>query len=287
MLIIAVGNSDLYRRIQNIPVLNKFFRLRLDAAECLHDIRTSAAVYKSFYTAEGTSKETVPNRFSEIDKVTLALIDPDKQVAIHDVGVSSGITSLELFQQLASRGQAFKFYISDKFSRYRYSGKLVRRLFDEDGNLAQAYAFGLLCDRHVHGKYFISRLGYELVSRFRGPESIDGELCLYHPGIAELLSEGAIQELRYDLFRSQIESRFDFVRCMNVLNLSYFPPAKISTAIRNLYSSLNEDGILQVGKTNPAGINEVSFFRKANGKLLTVEEINGGSEISEILNNMF
>jgi hypothetical protein len=283
MLIIALKNPARYRKLLGVPLLNKFFRLRADRMNQLQDRIAVEAAYKAFYTAAGSSKETSWNRLAEVDPLTLNLLNPLGPNVIHDMGVSSGVTSVDLHRQLVKRGIPFELIISDKFARYYCTGELLRRVYDEEGTLAQAYVFGLLCDRQAHWKYFVSKYGYHLVRLLPKGKRIEGELCLYDPELLALLEQGAIREIKYDVFTSRLEEKFDLIRCMNVLNLSYFGPSKIAAAIMNFHSSLKDKGVLQIGRTALRGQNEVSFFRKEQGQLRLLADVNGGSEIRHLV----
>ena len=77
------------------------------------------------------------------------------------------------------------------------------------------------------------------------------------------------------------EEHFD-----NLLNLFYFSEEKIIKAINNLNESLLEGGILQIGRTTSEGINNVSFYKKQNGRFILVKRLNSGSEIDYIFERL-
>jgi hypothetical protein len=283
MFIFALKSEQLFVKTQEWPLLKKFFRLRIDQLERIHDPLLVEALYKSFYVQNGTSKETRKGRFSEIDEITLSLLDKSSENVIHDVAVSSGVTSLELYQKLARNGFDFKLYISDKFSRYYYTGDNLRRIYDCNHALTQAYILSFLSDKHLHWKHFFSKYSYHLIRLLPDKKKVEGNVLLYDPEVLSVLRVGEIYEIEYDIFASQFNSQFDLVRCMNTLNLAYFAASDISNAINNLKLSLKDGGLLQVGRTSSSGTNNVSYFRKVGDSLCWIEDTNGGSEIKELI----
>ncbi|HKZ80419.1 MAG TPA: class I SAM-dependent methyltransferase [Pyrinomonadaceae bacterium] len=266
--------------------MRNFFRFRLDRLGELKDPGLLSSVYTSFYTSDGTSKETSWDRFIETDEFTVGFLKQNAKNVIHDVGVSSGVTSLELYRKLNQRRLDFQLYVSDKFTRYYFTGKGLLRIYNEDTTLAQAYLFGLLLDRNIDWKYFLSKYAYYLVALLPKRSAGAERLCLYDLRLLSSFQQGIIHEIDYDLFRTRLDDRFDLVRCMNVLNVSYFRPAKILRAIRNLQRSLKNHGVLQIGRTNTLGRNEVSFFLKDGGNLRWILDVNGGSEIKPLVKSL-
>ena len=76
---------------------------------------------------------------------------------------------------------------------------------------------------------------------------------------------------------------FDVVRVSNLLNYSYFSEAKLKMAISNISKISKEKCIILVNRTSSKKKNLASFFIKKNGKFELLEDINGGSEIKELI----
>lgn len=283
MFIFAIRNEYLLERLARRPFLNKFFTLRLEELDSARDRGVVDQVYKSFYVENGTSKETSRGRFSDLDEKVLGFLKPDSENLILDVGVSSGITSLDLFEKLVQCDYRFSLSISDKFSRFYCAGSAIRRIYDRDNVLARAYVFSMLADKNLHWKYFVSKYSYELVRLLPFNGSLAEQLVLYDRRVRNLIEQGRICEVDYDVFSTTLDLQFDFVRCMNLLNRSYFSPPDILKAIDNLNKSLKEGGILQIGSTNSAGVNNVSFFRKVENHLEWLDDVNAGSEIKGLI----
>jgi hypothetical protein len=283
MFIFALKNKRLFEELQRHRFLGKFVSLRVDCLDSVADPGLLAGFYKSFYVDNKTSKETRAGRFAELDDLAVSFLKSDSENLIHDVGVSSGITSVELYDKLVVAGCRFKLFVSDKFARFHATGDAFCRIYDGNDVLTRAYLFSLLSDEKLHWKHFISKYSFALLKRLPRASRPARQIVLYDPRLSKLIKEGRVAEIEYDIFNTTLDSQFTFVRCMNLLNRSYFSPAEISRAIHNLRSSLVEDGVLQVGRTNLQGANEASFFRKVQNRLVPAGDINKGSEIKGLV----
>ena len=284
MFLFAIRNEHLLRKLRSRSFLGKFFTGRVEELDSVRDEDTVDHLYKSFYVHNGTSKETRQGRFAGVDEKTLSFLKRDSMNLIHDVGVSSGITSLDLYDRLTAAGYPFALFVSDQFARFYWTGKTIRRIYDQNRVLARAYILSLVVDGKLHWKHFISRYSYQLVKMLPNHNQAVGEVILYDRRLRTLIEEGLVSEIEYDIFSGSGATQFDLVRCMNVLNRCYFSASQISRACDNLKKSLREGGILQVGRTNPEGVNNVSFFRKDKDRLCWIEDVNQGSEIKELVN---
>ena len=76
---------------------------------------------------------------------------------------------------------------------------------------------------------------------------------------------------------------FDIVRVSNLLNIAYFTKAKLEIAISNINKISKENCIILINRTTSKKKNLGSIFRKKNGKFELIEDINGGSEIKDLM----
>ena len=76
---------------------------------------------------------------------------------------------------------------------------------------------------------------------------------------------------------------FDVVRVSNLLNYNYFSKSKLNKAIMNINKISKENCILLVNRTTEKKKNIASFFIKKQGKFRLLEDINGGSEIKNLI----
>ena len=76
---------------------------------------------------------------------------------------------------------------------------------------------------------------------------------------------------------------FDVVRVSNLLNFSYFTKAKLKIAISNINKISKENCIILISRTTSKKKNLGSIFRKKNGKFELIEDVNGGSELKDLM----
>lgn len=284
MFKLALENEDLFNRLSKHSILGRFVVFRIDCLTNLRDQDLASRLYQEIYTSDGTSKQTAPGRFRDLDLLTADLLTHESNL-IHDVAVSSGITSVELYSALRHRDIPFELLVSDKFSRFLYRGSIVRRIYDVNNTLLFAYVLWILADWKCGWKFPISKMLFPLVKASDKPSAPFGEIPLFDFRLLELIRKGHVTELPYDILSTSLPDRFTFVRCMNVLNLSYFKPDAIRRALSLLKTSLKDQGILLLGRTMPDGANAVSFYRKVSGNLELIRELDGGSEISHLIDS--
>jgi hypothetical protein len=287
MFKIAVGNAKIYRALTKIPFFRKFFVFKITAIP--HIEPEYFTHYMSGITIPGNINMTThKDRFAEIDPITLNFLERNSDNIIHDVAISSGITTLELFNQLVDRHINFKLIVSEKYSHFFFTGKYFCRVYDAQGNLVEGYIWGLLA-KDLSWKFGFSKLLF-LVMRLTKDTGIAKKQCIpiFDKRLQALIQHGKIEQIEYDVFNGGLKDRFSYVRCMNLLNLCYFDERQLQKAIRLLMTSLKENGILQIGRTEVEtgenyGKNYVTFFRKENDRLIVIHEVNGGSEVKGIL----
>ena len=100
MLKIVSHNIETYKKICQFPRLRKFFVFDLEKLQTVND-------EEGFYQAMGTiqvtnkiTKSTWQQRFQELNSACLSYFPKNQRHSIHDVAVSDGITSVELFEIL-------------------------------------------------------------------------------------------------------------------------------------------------------------------------------------------
>jgi hypothetical protein len=270
--------------VGKIPKVRSCLAFRLDAIARVENPVIRDHIYTWITTGNNVTKQTAAGRFRDLDETAISLMRKDSMNVIHDVGVSSGITSVELLRALQDRGIPHRFYISDRYARYGVSGRglgLVR-IFDADGALLEMYAWGVLAKSNLPRKFFLSRWLYALLARTPGKQEIR-PFFLFDRQVMDYMERDLIHFIDYDVFETRGTPPFTFVRCMNLLNLSYFSPEKIDAGLRNIIGSLAEDGILQLGRTRADGHNMVGFYRKTGDGLQLVKEIGGGTELRDLL----
>lgn len=261
---------------------------RTDALSELSSVALREYVYTQLFTSNETSKQTSAGRFRDLDEIAHSIIEEHKLGTIHDIGVSSGVTSLELYRALASTGIPLRFHISDKYAVYGTTGRCPVRILDAQGSVRELYICGILAkrDASVSKKFFpVTRFLHRLLAT----RPFHGDVRwfpLFDPEIQEHINKGVIHTIDYDVFTTRMPDRFSFVRCMNVLNLIYFPSAAIETGLRNIIESLKEGGVLQIGRTLSDGASDATFYRKSGTRLEIMRKAGSGTELHALIDQL-
>ena len=291
MIKIFIDNIDNFIVLKKIKYLEKFFMLNFNVnkIESIKSPELHSLAISDLLTPDSTTKKTCQNRFQDINKVLLSLLDESKSYSIHDIAVSNGITSVDLCDALKSIKIRFHLTISDKLSDLNVlESDNIIFVYTDDYQLVFGKYMKIACIPNASYKFFLSKLFGKLLKYRWDRINICNKIAskkinLIHKNAQYLIKKGKMKYISYDIFNDIIINSFDIVRCMNVLNLCYFSRDKIISAIRNIALSLREGGILQLGRTVNNGQNRVSFYIKTNNKFKVIHEISGGYELNDIV----
>lgn len=259
------------------------------------DLHRESAFFSRLKMRNGTFKLTGPSRFRELDKACAAFIR-DRAASTKDVldlGVSTGVTTLELKQYLVANGVGARIVATDLFidAHIVALGGGVVVLADSEGWPLQ-YDW-----RRLAFRSWIRRLDYATLLAV--PLLIARRIT--RPTLRRMISEGrsrpvrmitrglsadnSIQVVENDLLRrsGDFSRRFDFVRAANILNLGYFSQTEIETAVGNIASYLRGPGALVlVTRTGGSGKNAATLFElRTNGTFQALTRLGGGSEVEQ------
>jgi hypothetical protein len=263
--------------------LLKFLVCRIDAIPTIGNPAVHNYVYKHLYTSNATSKETSTGRFRDLDAIAGFLITQHGLDSIHDVGVSSGVTSLELYRALAATAMRFSFSISDKYAAYGRAGRCVARIIDAEGSVKELYVCGMLGKREdISKKFPVTRFLYWLLADSPFTGGIRW-FWLFDYEVQLLIQRGLISRIDYDVFQTRLRDAFSFVRCMNLLNPRYFSRESLRMALGNVIESIRDGGVLQIGRTHPDGTNHASFYIKRGSGVERLQDVGTGTELREII----
>lgn len=281
MIKFVLQHVKLYQSLQSIPFVRKFFVYDVSKLNRLKVGDVFDLIFSDISNPNGTSKTTSKNRFLDLDEWCLKYISADRQLEVHDVAVSSGITSINLFKSLEAGDKLKSFNVSDKYSELSYKGKWIKRFYDSNGVCTFIYVFGLYAIKQTSWFFFMSKFFFSLFSsKLETPP--DGKVTLFHPELMKKVESGEIGILEYDVFSSSINESFDLVRCMNLLNPLQFSDEQIKKAINNLTDSLRESGLLIIGRSTMSGEHRVSILQKTGVNLVMLGELNGGAELKHL-----
>ena len=287
MLKIIIKSPEGFIWLSKFPILRAFFSISAESLFKIKDDELYTEVVTRMRYGDVTGKATEVGRFDDLNEILELL--PDKVIQIHDVGCSLGVTSLDLANALKERNKSFCLTISDRFLLLLIYGKGIKYLFDSTGSLRQIYLGRILCDQHLSKIFFVSRILYKILSAKQENDLMAGEAVtvrLVNPSVQKEINSGQMEIKSYNVFEKDNHKNYDFIRCMNLLNRSYFSDEEILVGLNNLADALGDKGYLQVGRTDYKGVNKVSVFKKESETLVLVKQHNGGAEIEDIIKQL-
>lgn len=260
------------------------------------DTAKEAATFARLKMRNGTFKMTRPSRFKDTEATIYPFVlKLPRDSEILDIGVSTGITTVELSDYLRSIGFTAPLTATDLFIDAFIVPILpgVAVLCDGEGWPLQ-YDF-----RGLALRPWIRRLDYltlaaiplALAHRVLQPR-LRAEVRSGHARRVQMttrrLPEGAdIRFVENDIMEHTpaFVGRFGFVRAANVLNVGYFSSERLQAALRNIRSYLRGRGsLLLITRTNGNGQNNGTLFELAgNGQFRPLAQVGRGSEIEQLV----
>ena len=236
----------------------------------------------SLLRVDTTFKTTSYNRMTDINVKLKKYIKKffSKKVTICDFGVSSGQSTLELYNDL-NKEQLQNIYGFDKqiyLKIYKYKKYIF--LYSSRNNLLMV-EYDKYCLRY---RYFIvfKKLDKLLVYFLDLMKIKFQKSKVLVPNLEKI---DKCKFFEQDIFN--IEKKyfklFDVIRVTNLLNYSYFSESKLKMAILNINKISKENCIILINRTTRNKKNIASFFIKKNGKFELLEDVNGGSEIKDLM----
>ena len=229
-----------------------------------------------------TFKTTSYDRMADVNKKLKNYIKKifSKKIMVCDFGVSSGQSTLELYNDL-NKEQLQNIYGFDKqiyLKIYKYKKYIF--LYSSRNNLLMV-EYDKYCLRY---RYFIvfKKLDKLLVYFLDLMKIKFQKSKVLVPNLEKI---DKCKFFEQDIFN--IEKKyfklFDVIRVTNLLNYSYFSESKLKMAILNINKISKENCIILINRTTRNKKNIASFFRKKNGKFELLEDVNGGSEIKDLM----
>jgi len=146
---------------------------------------------------------------------------------------------------------------------------------------------GVFASKFVSKYFFLTKFLYKLTQK-KAQHLFNNNLptvLLLHSKVSKF-SDGndKFRFINHDLFKDIKPKEFDLVRAMNILNPIYFNSNQLNIALNLIYQSLNQDGILLVGRTHiEDGKNHASFYKKTTNGFSLLEHHNKGTEIDTLV----
>ena len=258
-------------------------------------------VEQRFFSAiclgNGTPKITSARRLDDLNSLIQEHLPDRRPVRAMDVGISSGVSTLEWFASLRSAGVDCQMVAGDLSAHALLwnVGSIVRVLTEETGHPLQYEIGGLAISNAPHrlrqlvlaipnrlSRAFLRRSARTETHSNGAAASVTSQrVALVSP---RLTVETEIEIIDDDVFQDWMSPRrFDVVRVANVLNPTHFDPDLISKGIISLHQRLATGGLLVICRSDGAADrmgNWASVLRRQRDGSLTVEaRLRGGSEL--------
>src|SRR5215471_4362647 len=243
----------------------------------------------------GAWKRTGPGRLAQTEKILLQYLSPALRdnITFLDLGASDGITTLELLQAFRRAGHSVvKAYATDLnlwLYRFRLGPLVEYRAGNGEPIMARLGPLGLRLAKHrreIDGSDLFS--AWYLGSKsFRNAMRMDTRITLVNP-LVKNEPDIIVSELNCLERNEMLVGKFSAARASNVLNLGYFEPAQIASAITHLHAYLCQDGCLVVSRNVDSSGGEVengSVWLKCADRFERVADFGNGSEVKEVIDN--
>jgi hypothetical protein len=111
-------------------------------------------------------------------------------------------------------------------------------------------------------------------------------ISLIHPTARRLAAEDSRFEVQVHSVFTPLPQACHVIRTMNIFNPGYFDEARLRSGAACVFDSLCEGGIWVLGRTTEETRpprNAVSIFQKSGGSFRLLQQLNGGSDIEELV----
>ncbi len=252
-----------------------------------------AAFFASLHHSNGTARMTSSGRLTDINAAIARYLPVGSCLEALDVGISSGITTVEWLISLEGLGHKCAMTAFDRVLRarlYRFGRIEVlaetrgRTLLIHTGHRAFTRPTQKIArsrNRLVRAAF---RVGDVLAWLCRGV----GAGCEVRLVSARLRSRPEIRLVEHDLFNPAPEwmGRFHLVRVANLLNRGYFSEPILCVGLRNASNWVKQGGLLVVAQTEPNGQNHATMFRREATGLRAIHRLGSGSEVETLVTSI-
>lgn len=284
MLKIEVSNFEKYKKLNEYPFFRMYTIFDISKLSSLSKHAEFVVAINRLRVSNGTYKTTSLNRFGDIDDYLVGILEKDRCYTIHDLAVSDGTTAYELFETLSNGKIEFKLEASDKFNQItEYSLCRVKQFYDSDGKFIYGSFWGLVADKEFSVRFALSKVLGFVLSSFRLKWN-EARILLLSPVFQSYLAD-KISFKELDIFdRNQMSGSYDIIRCMNVLNRSYFTDETILKGLKNIRRMIKTGGLFVIGRTNVTNsMNYASIFRVHENRAVEIKSFGGGSDIKDLV----
>lgn len=258
-----------------------------------------ARFFRSLKVRNRNSKQTGRGRLDALNAMAIDLLKaPGRRIgSALDIGISSGVTTAELYDAFRAAGMTPSLVATDLsiYASIVHVSPDVRVLIDSAGDILQYDVRG-----------FAVRPWRRRLDHFTGMAIVKSAIeKRYADAAREALTDGAAKTERVALINPRLAAnddievreddllrpnpdfagRFDFIRAANVLNREYFDEATLKAAIETLKSYLSGPGaLLLIVRTNDETGHHGAFYELgADSALSAVKTVGGGSELAGLV----
>ncbi|MGH8233164.1 MAG: ATP/GTP-binding protein [Rhodanobacteraceae bacterium] len=255
--------------------------------------------FSSLRLRNGTYKTTYEKRFAEVDRELQKLIKQgDMDVgSVLDIGISSGVCTLELHQALSSVGRECQITGID----LAVDAALVRvlpgcfALMDETGYPLRYDILGWSMKPWVVREdywtgFFVPRKCVNLLFGYRARKMMESpsspatqKVELVTPRLRNLPNV-RVEKSDITKYNNEFSGRFSLIRAANVLNKGYFGDKELALVVGNIKRYLvKPKAFFLVIRTHQNGVNHGSLFSVDNAGCSVLRRFGKGSEIEDIV----
>ncbi len=258
------------------------------------DPATESRFFSNLKMRNGTFKLTQPSRFAALEaEIGLRIAERAAHMRqVLDVGVSTGLTTIELADFLRAKGASAEVIGTDLFIQAHLVeiAPEFRVLSDNEGWPLQYDVAGRPIRAWVRRLDYITlmivpRLLARAALRPRLRSMIAEGRCVAVRMETTGLAERNIELVENDIFVAtpRFVGRFDFIRAANILNLSYFPAARIRDAIANIRSYCRPSALILIARSRGSRHDGTLFELEPDGIFAVRARVGNGSEIEALV----
>ena len=289
-LLVCDLNILLIYRIEIMTAIPPPSSILLTGSEESITEESESVFFSSLHQSDGTTKMTGTNRLNDVNVAITSYLTAGSGLEILDIGISSGISTLEWLLSLKEMGHTCAMTAMDRilFARLYQFGRIEM--------LAEPGAHVLLI--HI-GQHTLTRPIQPIASwRNRRARIIFqfGDILAWLCGIVRygrdvqlvsrrLQSRSDVRFVERDLFDLAPDwaDRFDVVRVANVLNHSYFSEPTLRIGLRNVGNWVKIGGLLALVRTEQDNQNHATIFRRETIGFQVLHRLGSGSEIESLV----
>ena len=227
-----------------------------------------------------TSKTTRPNRFLDLDIAIISAIrrlPMDKEVTVHDMAASDGITSLELFNRL-SHERPVRLKATDYYDEIGAARKGMFWVFYDKDQVVLQVAVGAIALRSKRANEFLAWLLSPSLTTLTS-------VSLFHPDVTARAKIDSRFVATSDNFFSPSPTQYDVVRVMNALGERNFPRVQIERALQAVSKTVVDGGLLVLGRSADEldGSPQATIFQRRQNMFRAVSDMGDGYELRDFV----